>query len=32
MLDQIDHEQTVEQYSFYRHQSHLREQAEFSDI
>ena len=32
MLDQIDHEQTVEQYSFYQRQNHLREQAVFSYI
>jgi len=32
MLHQTDHEQIVEQYSFYQHQNHLREQAVFSDI
>lgn len=32
MLDQTDHEQIVEQYSFYQHQNHLREQAVSSDI
>lgn len=32
MLDQTDHEQIEEQYSFYQRQNHLTEQAVFNDI
>lgn len=32
MLDQTDHGQIVEQYSFYQHQNHLTKPAAFSDI